>query len=107
MLLQTDGMAQDHKWNVLCSSQTHNCFTSTDMDKNTFGSYYHIREPQTRNLQMSFKEYAQCAKHWTINKVLFKVWSRHNNAAAFKSAPTHSTDHGSLNRSTLLKSTYA
>lgn len=62
-------------WSVRCSAQKANSFTFTNMDKNIFGSYYHIREPKTRQLQMTFREYAQCAKHWTTSKILFKVHS--------------------------------
>ena len=66
-------MTQEHTWTVFCSAQKHNTFVETDPDKNAFGSYYHIREPQTQALQMTFAEYADCAKTWTAKKVLFKV----------------------------------
>ncbi|KAL3143189.1 hypothetical protein ABBQ38_002046 [Trebouxia sp. C0009 RCD-2024] len=65
-------MPQDQGWSVLCSTQKHNLFIETDLDKNVFGSYYHIREPQNQQLQMTFAEYAQCAKTWTTKKVCFK-----------------------------------
>lgn len=74
-LLQVEMMTQDQAWTVLCSTQKHNLFMETDTEKNVFGSYYHIREPQTQELQMTFAEYAECAKKWTTRKVLFKVYT--------------------------------
>lgn len=75
-------MTQDKAWTVFCSTQKHNLFIETDTDINVFGSYYHIREPQTQKLQMTFAEYAACAKTWTAKKVLFKVCASFARAAA-------------------------
>lgn len=75
-------MTQDQVWTVFCSAQQHNLFIETDTDINVFGSYYHIREPQTQQLQMTFAEYADCAKSWTAKKVLFKVCASLVSAAA-------------------------
>lgn len=72
-LLQVELMTQDQAWTVLCSTQKHNSFIETDTAKNVFGSYYHVREPQTQELQMTFAEYAECAQKWTTRTVLFKV----------------------------------
>ena len=66
-------MTQDQVWTVFCSAQKHKLFIETDMNSNVFGSYYHIREPQTQSLQMTFAEYADCTRTWTAKKVLFKV----------------------------------
>ncbi|DBA69067.1 TPA: hypothetical protein ACH3X2_013228 [Trebouxia sp. C0005] len=65
-------MGQEASWEVLCSLQKHNAFIDTATGKNIFGSYYHVREPQTQKLLMTFGEYAQCAKQWTSKKVMFK-----------------------------------
>lgn len=73
MLIQSKQMGQEASWEVLCSLQKHNAFIDTATGKNIFGSYYHVREPQTQKLLMTFGEYAQCAKQWTSKKVMFKV----------------------------------
>ena len=83
-MLQVELMPQAQGWSVLCSAQKHNLFIETDLDKNVFGSYYHIREPQTQQLHMTFAEYAQCATTWTTKKVMFKVCLSCNLAPASK-----------------------
>ena len=81
-------MTQDPAWTVFCSDQKHNLFIETDTDKNIFGSYYHIREPQTQMLQMTFAEYADCTRTWTARKVLFKVCMCQSKLQQRQSAPS-------------------
>ena len=66
-------MGQEASWEILCSLQNHNAFIETATCNNIFGSYYHVREPQTQKLSMTFGEYAHCAKQWTSKKLIFKV----------------------------------
>ncbi|KAL0039566.1 hypothetical protein WJX77_002084 [Trebouxia sp. C0004] len=65
-------MGQEASWGILCSLQKHNAFIETATGKNIFGSYYHVREPQTLKLSMTFGEYTQCAKQWSSKGIMFK-----------------------------------
>lgn len=73
MSIQSKQMGQEASWEILCSLQKHNAFVETATGKSIFGSYYHVREPQTQKLSMTFGEYAQCIKQWTSKKLIFKV----------------------------------
>ena len=64
---------EQHCWTVLCSDHNRNAFIRCIDRNNIFGSYYHIREPETQQLQMQFYDYAECAAKWESKTALFNV----------------------------------
>lgn len=73
-VLQAVLMAHEqHCWTVLCSDHNRNAFVRCIARNNIFGSYYHIREPETQQLQMQFCDFAACAAKWKSKTALFDV----------------------------------
>lgn len=60
---------------VLCSASQKNRFMECDDGKNVFGGLYHVREPESQRLSMTFHEFAQCAQRWQTRQVYLKVSS--------------------------------
>ena len=58
---------------VLCSDERADAFLECDLEKNVYGSFYHIREPSTRHLSMSLGDFAGCLTSWTSKKLLVRV----------------------------------
>ena len=65
--------AQRAAVDVLCSDERADAFLEHDADKNVYGSFYHIREPSTRHLSMSFRDFAGCLTSWASKKLLVRV----------------------------------
>lgn len=60
---------------VLCSASQKNRFMECDDGKNVFGGLYHVREPESQRLSMTFHEFVQCAQRWQTRQVYLKVSS--------------------------------
>lgn len=58
---------------VLCSSQRDHRFFECDDSKNVYAGMYHIREPETKRLDMSPAEFVSCARSWVSQKLMLKV----------------------------------
>lgn len=58
---------------VLCSAIQKNRFLECDDAKNAFGSLYHVREPESQRLGMTFHEFLQCSQRWQTQQVYLKV----------------------------------
>ena len=58
---------------VLCSDSRRCRFVEYDDLKNVYGSYYHVREPETQRLEMTFPEFVQCTQRWQSRRLLLKV----------------------------------
>jgi hypothetical protein len=64
-------MAGEGEWECyVCPSREHK-FMVCDDDKNSHGSYYHVREPQVEKMQCKFKDFVQCAQTWREKSILF------------------------------------
>lgn len=63
---------------VLCSSQNKNRFIECDDSKNVFGSYHHVREPESQRLSMPLHEFAQCAQRWQARPTYLKAREWHS-----------------------------
>jgi hypothetical protein len=64
-------MAGEGVWECyVCPSREHK-FMVCDDDKNSHGSYYHVREPQVEKMQCKFKDFVQCAQTWREKSILF------------------------------------
>eukprot|EP00887_Chlorella_sp_A99_P002105 scaffold21.g2105.t1 len=66
-------MGGQHELPVLCSGARRNRFLEYDDGKNGRASPYHVREPETQRLAMSFPDFAQCAARWQARRVFCKV----------------------------------
>lgn len=69
---------------VLCSDERADAFLEHDSNKNVYGSFYHIREPSTRHLSMSFHDFAGCLTAWTSKKLLVRVRHRQTISGAVR-----------------------
>ena len=58
---------------MLCAEERSSAYLEHDLDKNIFGSFYHVREPKTRRLPMTVPDFAVCLTSWTSKKLLLKV----------------------------------
>ncbi len=58
---------------VLCSDSRRQRFYEYDELKNVYGCYYHVREPETQRLEMTFPEFVQCSQRWQARRLLLKV----------------------------------
>lgn len=66
-----EAAAPDPRVSVSCSMDKKNRFVHIDAGKNVYGSFYHVREPETIPLDSltSFKDFADCAGKWTERHV--------------------------------------
>jgi hypothetical protein len=58
---------------ALCSATNRNRFIECNAAKNVYGSMYHVREPETQLLHMSFPEFVNCAERWKMRNIFLKV----------------------------------
>ncbi|GAB4818813.1 hypothetical protein N2152v2_005859 [Parachlorella kessleri] len=58
---------------VLCSDARRCRFMEYEELKNVYGSYYHVREPETQRLEMTFPEFVQCTQRWQSRRLLLKA----------------------------------
>lgn len=58
---------------VLCSPADTNRFIAADLHKNMPGSYYHIRKPETTQLQMTFGDWCDSWRSWNTSRLLLQV----------------------------------
>lgn len=58
---------------VLCSPADTNRFIAADVSKNLPGSYYHVRKPETGQLQMTFMEWFDSYRSWNHSRLLLQV----------------------------------
>ena len=59
---------------VSCSSAEKDRFFLGQPAKNVYGSGYHVREPETRTIQMTFADFTECLLKWHASeKVFLKV----------------------------------
>jgi len=61
------------QWDALVSAADKNRFISYSEGKNVFGSYYHVREPETERMPTSLREFVQCARTWTTRRIFLKA----------------------------------
>ena len=73
-MVQAGAFGVQRKVEVLCAEEESSAYLEHDPEKNVFGSYYHVREPKTRRLPMTFPDFAACLTTWTSKKLLLKVW---------------------------------
>ena len=62
-----DGFSPDgsrRRFAVQCAMDSRHRFFACDASKNAYGSYYHVREPENVALNMTFPEFATCARTW-------------------------------------------
>ena len=71
--MQAGAWDAGRKVDVLCAEERSSAYLNHDLDKNIFGSFYHVREPKTRRLPMTVPDFAVCLKTWTSKKLLLKV----------------------------------
>ena len=58
---------------VLCSDGLRQCFMECDQSKNDPSSCYHVREPETRALDMTFSEFENCITQWSRRRLCLQV----------------------------------
>ena len=71
--MQAGAFDTSKKVDVLCAEERSSAYLDHDVDKNIFGSFYHVREPKTRRLPLTVPDFAVCLKTWTSKKLLLKV----------------------------------
>ena len=67
------GVPGDCKHRVLANDSHLDRFVPCDDAKNVYGSFYHVREPETQRMEMSVADFAQCATTWTTRKLYLDV----------------------------------
>ena len=65
--------SKEQEWNVFCSDARRNAFLIGDLSRNVYGSHYHVREPETQRLTMTFPGFAQSLLAWQTRKLLLQV----------------------------------
>lgn len=67
-------------WNVFCSDAKRNAFLLGDASRNAYGSHYHVREPETQLLRMTFPGFVESLQAWQSRRLLLQVrlWRRVN-----------------------------
>jgi hypothetical protein len=58
---------------VLCSMPGRNRFMDCNDASNTFGGFYHVREPESQRLDMPLQEFLQCTQEWRSRPLYLKV----------------------------------
>jgi hypothetical protein len=61
------------KCTVLCSTPGRSRFIECHDASNTFGSFYHVREPESQRLEMGWREFLQCTQKWRSRPLYLKV----------------------------------
>ncbi|KAK9844525.1 hypothetical protein WJX74_003603 [Apatococcus lobatus] len=59
-------------WSVFCSDAKRNAFLLGDSSQNAYGSDYHVREPETQLLHMTFPSFIESLKAWQSRKLLLQ-----------------------------------
>jgi len=100
------------KFNVMVNEADADRFVDYDASKNVFGSFYHIREPETGRMEMDIPEFVTCANTWTARKLYFdtaiaerlpeQYGSREDNADAGDAIPRGVYTHAGLGESSPL-----
>ena len=62
--------------NVLSSEEKSSAFVEHDETKNGFGSFYHVREPATQRLHLTFSDFIDCLSSWKARKAFVRVRKR-------------------------------
>jgi len=60
---------------VRCADASSRAYLDADSTKNACGSHYHVREPATQHLNLTFKDFAECLASWKAKKLLVRVRS--------------------------------
>ena len=58
---------------MLCSDAMRQSFMECDQAKNDPSSCYHVREPDTRVLDMTFPEFENCVGQWSRRRLCLQV----------------------------------
>ncbi|BDA49058.1 probable hypoxia-inducible factor 1-alpha inhibitor [Coccomyxa sp. Obi] len=58
---------------VLSSEEKSSAFVEHDESKNAFGSFYHVREPATQRLHMTFSDFIDCLSTWKARKAFVRT----------------------------------
>ncbi len=58
---------------VLCSDALRQSFMDCDQSQNDPSSCYHVREPDTRVLDMTFPEFENCVGQWSRRRLCLQV----------------------------------
>ena len=58
---------------VLCSTPGRSRFIECHDASNVFGSFYHVREPESQRLEMGWREFLQCTQKWRSRPLYLKV----------------------------------
>jgi hypothetical protein len=56
---------------VRCSSAEKDRFIVGQPGKNVYGSSYHVREPETRTIAMTFPDFVECLQKWKASEKVF------------------------------------
>ena len=69
-----EGRESTARFEVLCSMDGRNRFMDLDRGKNVYGSYYHVREPETIVLEdiKGFEDFEDCARNWNKKHVCLR-----------------------------------
>ena len=73
-MIQAGAFGAHRKFDMLCAEERSSAYLDHDLEKNIFGSFYHVREPKTRRLPMTVADFAVCLASWTSKKLLLKVF---------------------------------
>jgi hypothetical protein len=65
--------AGEGKVKLLCSDAKKHRFYEFDESKNDARGPYYVREYENRVVEMSMKEFVECSKSWTKQKLLLQV----------------------------------
>ena len=76
-IMQAGAFDFSRKVDVLCAEERSSAYLDHDLEKNIFGSIYHVREPKTRRLPMTVPDFTVCLTSWTSKKLLLKVYAHH------------------------------
>ena len=75
-LLQATAMDRRRVFRVLCSDALRQSFMECDQSKNDPSSFYYVREPDTRVLDMTFPEFDNCIGQWSHRRLCLQVSSK-------------------------------
>lgn len=70
---QATAMDRRRVFSILCSDALRQSFMECDQSKNDPSSCYHVREPDTRALDMTFPEFENCIRQWSRRRLCLQV----------------------------------